>query len=550
MNTLLRTLFKTPARPTRRRAALTVEQLNDRLLPSVSPVAPAFDVSGQDHHLGLDPSSMGERSVGRAANGNFVAVWESADANTGGVYYRLFDTAGKPLTGATLVEGTDNTATQATVGMSSTGTFAVTWVTGGAIYVQRFDAAGNYVGHINPVATAGTFYNPSVALNYSGMLAVAYDAYDPNTGDMDINLWTQSRPDTVGQYYQAGVDSGGGNASPSVALNDCGRGALAFTVHDATGTGLVEVAAFTPGSGIDWARLDLHQGEAEYTSGEVSVAYNNADHIVVAYTNTYYSEPGFRGPIADSQVIAERWGPSAAFLGAQTVLHVPNSGTGPEKSREYHPSVAEDADGNFVVAARQEYSTYSAADGDYELAATPVVAALFDASGNSLTGTFGVSSTADNPVLHTQDKPGVAMDGKGNFVIAFDDENTQGSALYARLFTHTSDGVNGFVALPPAAAPAAANVVLGPKALTAHAGHAFGLRVRLLDGHGHAVKAGTKVHLQLASGHLAGHLTVKTDKHGFAVFTGLRAARAGHYTLLATVPGFTASAALRLHIVK
>jgi hypothetical protein len=432
-------------------AALAVESLDARALPSVSPVGPAIDVRGIGHNVNVDPSSMGERTAGRAANGESVVVWTDTNATTGGIYYRLFDASGKPMNSPTLVEGTDPTCGAGSVSMSSSGTFAIVWTTGDDIYVQRFDANGNFVGHINPVAISPLLEeNPTVALNSSGWLAVAFDQRnDPHiTGqgtidDMNVDLWTQAHPDTAGTLYAAGGSQGDfATMAPSVALNDCGQGVLAYAAEDAVGTGIISLEGFTPDGGVSWGRGDLHTGGAEYTSNDPSVAINNAGRIILTYTNTEYLDPGFRGPITGQQVIAERWNSDATFLGGQQVLEVTHSRFSPnsilDSSLERHSSVAVDAAGNFTVAAYQEFYRYELAVGEPVMQWAQVVAGVFDASGNPVTGTFAVSSLEGDSLSHWQDAPSVALDGNGNSAVSFVDVTPDGGAPEVRFFTSGS----------------------------------------------------------------------------------------------------------------
>src|SRR5262249_50636811 len=51
---------------------------------------------------------------------------------------------------------------------------------------------------------------------------------------------------------------------------------------------------------------------------------------------------------------------------------------------------------------------------------------------------------------HTQDNPSVAMDGAGNFVVAYTDSTpAAGDVVMARLFTNIHTGHGGFVQDPP-----------------------------------------------------------------------------------------------------
>lgn len=430
-------LFTRPARPAARRTRLALEGLETRDLLSVSPLGPPIGVApiGDINNV---------RTVARSANGNFAVVWSSTDPNSGGVYCALYNATGKKLM-STQVDN-DPSDSQATIAMDRNGEFAVAWVAGtGAnteVLTQRFDAKGNYVGHFNLVA--GTYYNydPSIALNDGGQLAVAYDQ---NTGDGNVyvNLWCQAGADQQGSYFAAGSSTGA--TAASIALNDDNQGVVAFTQDDATGTSIMGIFRFSPLNGVGGGLGLLHHGGGEYTDRDPSVAISNTGNVVLAYTNVTYGEPGFRGPIVDQQVEAYsfKWDDTAAGgftqLSDQHVLNVQWNRllqNFPVKSMQYRPSVAVDGAGDFVVTARQEYYKFSLFDDDFELVSTSVVGQVFGPDGSAQGPAFGVSSVQDNPTLHTQDNPSVAMDGAGNFVIAYKDSTPAGDQLLVMRFSN------------------------------------------------------------------------------------------------------------------
>jgi hypothetical protein len=83
-----------------------------------------------------------------------------------------------------------------------------------------------------------------------------------------------------------------------------------------------------------------------------------------------------------------------------------------------------------------------------------------------------------------------------------------------------------------------------------HAGKALApVRLVVLDSHGHAVAAGTLVSLRLKSGKLSGVVQKRTDKNGAISFSGLKIAKAGPYTLLASAHGLKTSFAAPLLVL-
>lgn len=128
MKQLIRRLFGTrsPVRPARQapQARPQIESLSDRVLPSVTPLGPAFDVSGVPYG---NQYASSDRTVARAANGNFAVTWAGDGAYGTGIYYRLFNAAGAPLTAAARLTGTSYSDSQPTIAMSDDGQFAIAW---------------------------------------------------------------------------------------------------------------------------------------------------------------------------------------------------------------------------------------------------------------------------------------------------------------------------------------------------------------------------------------------------------------------------------------
>jgi hypothetical protein len=475
---LWRRFFQTGTRSrsasrSRAKARLAVEALDERTLLSVSPAGPAFDVFPHGTVGGI----TSDRIMARASDGLFGVV----GANQQGIFFQLYDANGS-LRASRQIEGTDNLSDQPTIAMNFDGRFAVAWtqqavvldqngnprmdnngqpvLTRHYIYTERFDANGDQDGHLNPVTFGYTdAYNPSIALNDNGQLVVAYNerndpAISGQGSDLDIyeDLWFQGGVDQKGTLMDGGSGFGFRGA-PSVALNNNNQGALAYVIKDATGTGLTQVLPFTVANGIHDGRLLLHHGPAESTdlnqvdpTDHPKVAINRSGDIVVARTQIYWSEPGFRGDIVDQQVIVNLFAPDMTQLTEQQVLNVELSKTSPYSSREYRPAVALDGAGRFVVSATQDLYELRL-QGDALQVSQKVVAQVFDQAGNPLSSHLDMSSTDDNPMTHIQDYSSVAVDGAGNFVVAYKDGTPGNDGVMARLFNQTSDN-NGIVGDP------------------------------------------------------------------------------------------------------
>src|SRR5262249_30617369 len=173
-----------PPRPRPGRVRLGVEALEDRRVPAAIPQGAAFDVGA------ALPGSVG---VARADSGNFAQTWKGGD----GIYVKLFNGSGQPLTAAKRVPGTTGPADSApTIAMSANGAFVVAWthdnVTDRNVWAQRYNAAGAALGGVIGVATGpGDEGEAEAGMDAAGNFAVTYYR-ETGGGDVVVRQFNSS----------------------------------------------------------------------------------------------------------------------------------------------------------------------------------------------------------------------------------------------------------------------------------------------------------------------------------------------------------------------
>lgn len=187
--------MRTTRRPARNRVRLEIECLENRSVPSATPLggdvlanttlplsqqAPdtamsgdgsryvvvwesgstgAFDVFGQLYNgngsaiggeFRISTTTAPENrlpKVGMDASGNFVVVWVSVSGTNADVRARLFNTSGTPLGNDFAVSADPGiNETIPAVAMDGTGNFVVVWQANGNIFAQRYSTGGPAVG--------------------------------------------------------------------------------------------------------------------------------------------------------------------------------------------------------------------------------------------------------------------------------------------------------------------------------------------------------------------------------------------------------------------
>jgi len=307
--------------------------------------------------------------------------------------------------GGELVVNTYTTGYQAysSVARRPDGSFVVVWDDGSDYVVkgQRFDRAGRRVGAEFAVSSTGRNYAPAVALSPDGGFVVAWSSFPdgsvvgvrgrrfdalgvPRGAEFQVNTYTFSR-----------------QTLPNLAVDGSGAFVVAWWSEEQDGfsTGMAARRFTAQGVpiGPDFVVNEITTG-SQFLS---DISADAAGNFVIAWT----SQPGTDG--TGFSVDAQRFAASGARLGAN--FRVNSYTTGNQLS----VGLAHAPDGSFVAAF---LSTQNGDGGD-------VMAKRYDAGGAPIGAEFVVNSRTFN----LQGYPDIAMDARGNFVVAWWDFAGDGS---------------------------------------------------------------------------------------------------------------------------
>jgi hypothetical protein len=410
----LRHLFRTSPRTSHtpswrpRQARPGLEQLEDRLIPSVSPFGPTFDVGSYYWGQSTDGSS---RTVAWSANGTFAAVWADSSA---GLDVRLFGQTGTALTPCTHVGNTTRGDRMPSIAMSPGGKFVVVWAHTDAIpnekdvYAQRFSPTGAPQG--GPILVAGGadgHYAPSVAMDGVGNFVVAYTSASSHLDVYARRFNAKGTP--VGALISVGAYTTQDEFAPSVAMNASGQFVVAYTTYvtnfgvhwvvaqpfDAQGN--VPVGAGT----VRCAGGDV--GNAYADDSQASAGIDQWGNFAVAHTASLVVNG-----IPIRNVYLDRFTWSHGPGGVNQVE--PNGGIAISTTTHdaYDPSLSMDAYGDFAVA-------YTYASHPWN---TDVQLKYFNNQG-VLDSFIQVAASTDQEF-----QPTVALDNSGDLVVVWNDYPT------------------------------------------------------------------------------------------------------------------------------
>lgn len=302
------------------------------------------------------------------------------------------------------------------VAMLDNGSWLAAWESevplfGQGIYARMFDAGGAAVSWISPVINQTTFGNqtaPDVASDGSGSFVVTWVSDHSGNEDVYMRRFSASGTPLSGEILVTSgntVATSGNQSAPSVAMNSAGEFVVAWSGSGPADADGVFARRFNA-DGTPAGEVFKVNGAAPGSQDSVDVAIAADGSFVITWVD------GGAGDIVRARTYAAD-GAAGAIIGVQTTVY---GGVG-------SPSVAMDASGNFAVVWGE-----NGRDLDF----SAVLLQQFDANGTKT----GSAVTVNLTTAKDQERPQIAMDATGNFVVTWESDGQDGSGegIYLRSF--------------------------------------------------------------------------------------------------------------------
>ncbi len=367
------------------------------------------------------------RAVAIAPSGDYVVVWSSQnqDLSGWGVYAQRFDKHGNLVGGEIPVtQMTTGDQQWATVAMDNNGNFVVAWTSFGqdqvgtqGVYARRFAANGAALDNeflVNTI-TAGDQKNPSIAMDGDGDFIIVWEGKGPTDDDgIFARRFFADGSDRDGTEFRVNADLIRSHSEAAVSMNDSGE----FVVSWDNSQGFV-ARVFSEAALAQTSEIVVR---ADVNAGNGSVATRNDGTFVATWREGF---PGAR------EVRAQRFDSLGGMIGSQIAV---NSTTNFSQSE---PSIAADADGNFIVT----WQGFGLEPGQIDW--NGVFAQKFDSSGSRIDGEFLINQTLPTD----QTDVSIAMLDINNFVAAWTDNDGSDRDVFVRQFGEgaTAGGITGTV---------------------------------------------------------------------------------------------------------
>ncbi len=293
------------------------------------------------------------------------------------------------------------------VAMDANGDYVVAWSKqespkSSYIYdveARVYNAAGQpQTGEIT-VATVAGVAKPSVAMDSNGDFVVSWQVLNKSTylyGVSARRFNLAGAPQGSALTINDGSSDAASGSIPRVAMDSAGDFVIAFQGYDSNSHGVFAQRFNSSGAAQGSIfRVNTPQNDNQ---GAPSIGMDSTGNFVIAWLDG--------GSTQTAGVYAQRYNSSGVAQGSNTAIS-----TDPGAS---NPSVAMEPTGQYVIAWQFT-----------QTANTPgIEAQRFDASGNNLTGVVAVST----PESYFQSHPAVAIDGEGDFVVAWESDGVNGTA--------------------------------------------------------------------------------------------------------------------------
>lgn len=309
------------------------------------------------------------------------------------------------------------------VSMNATGDFVIAWQGPGIdgahsdIHARPYSPTGTPRRNEFRVGTTTTGFQslPTVAIGADGDFAIAWEGRGTDG----------TNPNAFAMLYAADGTARGGEFSASgsfpsslsditLAMEPDGDFVVAWASAN-----VIYAQRFTASGSLQGARfrVDSPPGPSQLGSSSPSAAVDAAGDLVIAWT----FDTGSIGTRTD--VRARRFNAANVPVGSELQVNTYTT------KAQSDPSVAIDADGNFVVTWTSFDTTQNQQDGS----GSGIYAQRYAASGTRVGGEFRVNTfTTGN-----QDLPSVAMNAAGDFVVVWASagQDGSGSGVYAQGYT-------------------------------------------------------------------------------------------------------------------
>jgi hypothetical protein len=373
---------------------------------------------GSNFKVNDDPGTTPQYSpaVGMDGSGNFAITWTDERNGNRDIYAQRYNSSGTPLGSNFMVNEYAGGSYQGSpaIGMDTPGNFVITWHDNRQgpyfdIYAQRYNSNGIPQGsnfRVNDDVGSADHFSPAIALDSPGNFVISWTA-DPN-GNWDI---------CAQRYNSAGIPQGsnfkvnddvGFAQQYSSACGMDGSGNFVITWEDQRNRNSdIYAQRYNYSATPQGSNFKVNDDLGTADQGYPAIAVNASGNFVITWID---------GRSGNDDIYAQRYDSSGT---PQSFNFMVNDDAG--TITQWSPAIAMDDSGNFVITWQDE-----------RWVAFDIYAQRYDSSGNPMGPNFRVNDDLLGYI--NQRFPAIAMDGSGNFVITWEDARDGNVDIYAQRY--------------------------------------------------------------------------------------------------------------------
>ncbi|WP_375471014.1 beta strand repeat-containing protein [uncultured Nostoc sp.] len=358
-------------------------------------------------------------AVAMNADGDFIISWtdNAQDGSGDGVYAQRYNSTGVAVGGEFQVNtNTNSNQLNSTVAIDADGDFVISWQSqdgsGSGIYAQRYNTSGVAVGgefQVN-TSTNNEQVNPTVAMDDNGNFVISWQSNGQDgSGDGVYAQRYNSSGAAVGGEFKVNTHTGNSQYNPTVAIDADGDFVISWQSYYQDGSYLGIYAQRYNSAGMAVGVEFQVNTHTDSFQKNPTVAMDATGDFIISWQSLGQDGSNYG-------IYAQRYNSAGMAVGVEFQVNTHTDGN------QYNPTVAMDADGDFIISW-----TSDSQDGS----SSGIYAQRYNSAGVAQGGEFLVNTYTNN----NQANPTVAMDATGDFVISWQSygQDKSGEGIYAQL---------------------------------------------------------------------------------------------------------------------
>jgi Ca2+-binding RTX toxin-like protein len=363
-------------------------------------------------------------------DGDFVVAWTSdgQDGSVEGIYTQRFDNLPATVLPSTTVGNefqvntfTNGSQDDLSIAIDADGDFVITWESfgqdgdGNGIYAQRYNAAGVKIGNEFQVNTTtnSSQNDASIAIDADGDFVIVWESYGQDGSGNGIYAQRYNASGVrLGSEFRVNTTLSFDQSNASIAIDTDGDFVIVWESFEQDGDGYGIYAQRYNAAGVRIGGEFQVNTFTNSRQNNASIAIDADGDFVIAWQSF--------GQDGDSYgIYAQLYNAAGVKIGSEFRVNTTTN------SNQNAPSIAIDADGDFVIAWESRGQDGSG-DGVY--------AQRYNAAGIRIGGEFQVNTFTND----FQDNASIALDRNGNLVVAWESFEQDGSSdgIYAQRFAN------------------------------------------------------------------------------------------------------------------